>query len=447
MNLSDLVKKYGGTAPRYTSYPPVPYWKETPTENQWFDHLKVNYDQNKGIDIYIHIPFCESLCSFCGCNKFITKNHKVEVPYIQNLFNEWDLYLNKIENLKIKSIHLGGGTPTFLSAQNLDLLLSKFAPHIDENNFIGSVEVDPRTCNPGHLQVLEHHGISRISLGVQDFNYKVQESIRRIQPLSMVQNLVSKIRRFKFESINFDLIHGLPHQTEESILNTFTEVCKLKPDAIAYYSYAHVPWKVKNQNLINEEYLPELELKRKLYNLGKKLLLENEYIEIGLDHFARPGSFLYKAYKNKALLRSFMGYVDQKSNILIGLGVSAISHSHQSFIQNEKTVNAYEDRLKLNEIPICNGHVHSTEDIALDDIIQSILCLGEVPIETVSKVNRWQEIKANLDKMSQDNLVKLDAEYLRVTEEGKPFLRNISSLFDTYYQQKVNKGQMFSKII
>ena len=357
-----LIKKYNRAGPRYTSYPPVPFWNNAPDEIQWLEHIKKAYHEDTGIDLYVHVPFCESLCYYCGCNRTITKNHEVEDHYLSTLLKEWSIYKEKLGiNPKINSLHFGGGTPTFLSPKNLESLITNLLQN-KSKSFIGSIEIDPRTCKEEHIKVLARNEIKRVSLGIQDFDILVQKAINRNQSPAMVEDLLIKLRANGLTSINFDLIYGLPKQSSNSISNTIKIVSKMKPDLIAFYSYAHLPEKIKNQRLIAENDLPSPELKRELYELGKKLLIENGYVDVGMDHFALPSSFLYQAMVNKKLHRNFMGFVDKKSPILIGLGPSSISDTSFSFIQNAKDLKTYDNKVNAGKIPFEIGHTLNKYD-------------------------------------------------------------------------------------
>src|SRR5690606_12074272 len=293
--INELITKYNTSAPRYTSYPPLPFWKNAPNQDTWFSHLASKSED--GVDLYVHIPYCEKLCWYCGCNRVITKDHSVEEKLIELLSLEWNLYEKSIGPLKVNSLHLGGGTPTFLSPKNLKKLISALTKN-KSDNFIGSIEVDPRTCTLDHLKTLKELGFQRISLGIQDFDQRVQKSINRYQPVSLVKSLVDHIRALDFESINFDLIYGLPNQTIESVQDTIKIVNELNPDLIAFYGYAHLPSKISNQKLIRSDELPTPELRQKLYETGKELLTSSGLVDIGMDHFAKETNYLCLAKMN-----------------------------------------------------------------------------------------------------------------------------------------------------
>ncbi|MDO9183645.1 MAG: oxygen-independent coproporphyrinogen III oxidase, partial [Bacteriovorax sp.] len=429
-SISELINKYNRPGPRYTSYPPVPFWNNSPNEKQWISHLRASYKKDAGVDLYVHVPFCESLCYYCGCNRIITKSHDNEKTYLVALLKEWEIYQEKMGfPLKVNSLHFGGGTPTFLSPENLELLIVTLLQNKSQT-FIGSIEIDPRTCSDEHLDVLARQNIKRVSLGIQDFDPYVQKAINRDQSPAMVETLVDKIRSRNFSSINFDLIYGLPKQSLESISKTIEIVAKMKPDLIAFYSYAHLPEKIKNQRLIVESELPTPELKRELYELGKKLLIENGYKDIGMDHFALPTSFLYKAMVEKKLHRNFMGYVDKKSSILIGLGPSSISDSSLSFIQNIKDVRSYEQKILSGELPIEIGHTQTSEDLLVQDLILQMMCHNEISVVDKVQIPFWNEIENDILEFSKDGIVEFSNDQIKITSIGAGFVRNVAMSFD-----------------
>lgn len=443
----DLYKKYDIAGPRYTSFPPVPFWSETPTQQKWIEHIKKTYKPRQGIDIYMHIPYCEKLCWYCGCFRTISKDKSKGDVYSEYLIKEWEIYLKELKDLEIKvhSIHFGGGTPTFLKPKALDDLLSKFTPFMHEH-FLGAMEVDPRTCTVEHLDILQKYNFTRISMGIQDFNEGVQKSINREQSFKMVKDLVERVREHKFKSINFDLIYGLPLQTKETIKDTIEKVNTLEPDLIAFYSYAHLPDRLKNQKLIKEEQLPTGVEKRALYELGRELLLKKGYIEIGLDHFAKKDSYLGKAFLEKRMQRSFMGYTDEKTPTLLALGVSAISNTTESFIQNEKDIKLYMESLDQEKLPIIKGHILSEEDKYTGKIINDLMCVGEANISEISNRKYSDIIMAELDQMQNDGLINLDVKNLKMTDEGHPFIRNVAMSFDFYLREQTDKVR-FSRTI
>ncbi len=450
--MQDLIKKYNVPVPRYTSYPTVPFWKEQPMDlDLWCEHVSKSFhgtNSSEGISMYIHLPFCERLCTYCGCNKRITKNHQVEEPYMASLLFEWRQYLTLFHQRPIiREIHLGGGTPTFFSPQNLHKLISSILDDCSLHpNYQFGFEGNPVNTSEQHLKVLFSLGFRRLSLGVQDFNSKVQQAVNRVHDFKQVEKVLAHARNIGYDSINFDLIYGLPIQTRDSIRKTFELVGKLSPDRIAYYSYAHVPWISPSQRGYSEDDLPKETEKRQLYEIGKDILIERGYIDIGMDHFAREDDAIGRAFKNNTLHRNFMGYTENHTDLLIGLGVSAISDCGSAYAQNAKVVEQYQRQIKKDGLSIYRGHFLSDNDRATRDIILKIICSGQVGLKSGMLQNLPKEKQLALKTMQDEDLVEMKESQLKVTHKGKPFIRNICSLFDTYGTHSTDK-QIFSKAI
>lgn len=450
MSSSDsLFKKYDVPAPRYTSYPTVPYWGQPPSTEEWIQHLKKTLQQDQASwSLYLHIPYCESLCTFCGCNNTITKDHKREKPYVEMLLQELRIYLASVPELKSKAckqIHLGGGTPTFLSAENLEYLLTQIRQEIsiDSLHFEGAIEVDPRRTTRAQLDVLRRCGIDRISLGVQDFDPEVQRLVHRTQPFSVTEQMVLWARELNYKSINFDLIYGLAKQTPESIRKSTELTIQLRPDRIALYSLALVPWIKPAQKLFKDEDLPKGEDKRKLYEIARSLLLEAGYLEIGMDHFALPQDGLVQAFQKGELHRNFMGYTDVRTDVLLGLGVSSISETPYSFHQNEKILTTYEQVVGAGKIPTFRGHVLTESDQKHREQILKFMTEGSVGLEAA----QLPDAEKFLDPMLQDGLVQITGQILQMTEKGRPFLRNACVFFDEHLRRQQPNTKIFSQSI
>ncbi len=449
MSSTSLFKKYDVPVPRYTSYPTVPYWKETPTVEIWTEHLNQALSKEDCTwSMYIHIPYCESLCTFCGCNTIITKNHNLEKNYVDLILKEWKIYLDKspeLINKPLKHLHLGGGTPTFLSSASLEALLKPLLSVLKKDiHFEASIEVDPRKTSEEQLQTLKNLGFDRVSMGVQDFNPEVQRLINRIQPFDMTKKLTDYAREINYKSVNFDLIYGLAKQTEDSFKWTIEKTLELRPDRIALYSFALVPWIKPAQRLFKDEDLPVADEKRKLYELARTLLIKNGYIEIGMDHFALPDENLSLSLKSKNLHRNFMGYTDQKTDILLGLGVSAISETPFSFHQNEKVFQIYENSISKNNLATHRGHILSMTDIKRRQQILQLMTQYEVQLESNHQLEQAQ---VYLQEMINDNLVVIDQNRIKMTSAGKPFLRNVCSFFDEHLQAHKPETKIFSQSI
>ena len=447
---NELVSKYNVAAPRYTSYPTVPFWdNDAFNAADWIDRLKFTYlkNQDEGISLYVHLPFCESLCTYCGCNTRITKNHQVEEPYIARVLQEWKLYKQALgTNIVISEIHFGGGTPTFFTAENLQTLvqgLLKDAVITDGASF--SFEAHPANTTKEHLQTLFDLGFRRLSLGIQDFDEKVQFVINRKQTVEDVERVMDDARTIGYTSINFDLIYGLPLQTSESIARTTALALAMSPDRISFYSYAHVPWIKPGQRRFTELDLPEGEEKLFLYRLGKQMIEAAGYRDVGMDHFAKPDDELFLASKNGRLHRNFMGYADRYVPVIIGLGVSSISDAWTAFAQNVKTVEAYYELIDKGEFPVVKGHLLHEQDVVLRRYILDMMCKGNVRLEQDFELN--DAILERLQPILKDGLVTVQGLNIQVTDLGKSFLRNICMVFDQRLQQRKETEQLFSQAI
>lgn len=448
-----LIKKYNVAGPRYTSYPTVPYWETTPTLEQWKHRVKASFDEsnrNEGISIYIHLPFCESLCTYCGCNTRITVNHAVEQPYLLALMKEWAMYLEVFQKKPyIRKIHLGGGTPTFFSPKHLQELIED----ISASGFIHedaelSFEAHPNNTTYSHLKTLYELGFRRLSLGIQDFDPKVQEIVNRIQPFENVERITRQARELGYTSVNFDLIYGLPLQKISSVMQTIEKVNRLQPDRIALYSYAHVPWIKPGQQKFTEADLPEDKEKLQLYETARQMLEDAGYVEIGMDHFALKSDALYEAEKEKKLHRNFMGYTPFHTQLMIGLGASAISDTWNTYAQNIKKVDEYYSCIDKGELPIYRGHLLSEEDLILRRHILNIMCRLETSWQKeAEQTQAVYDAIALLKEMEQDGLVILSPFQLQVTPKGKAYLRNICMAFDARLRRESPRTQIFSKVI
>lgn len=450
-----LIRKYNTAAPRYTSYPTVPYWDEATFDiNIWKQTLLQSFratNHTEGISIYIHLPYCEQLCTYCGCNKHITVNHGVEAPYIQSILNEWELYLQLFkERPRIREIHLGGGTPTFFSPENLHNLLSRIYLHADLlPDATLSFEGHPNNTTRAHMLTLYNLGFRRMSLGIQDFDPRVQDIINRIQPYETVARVTADARAIGYTSINYDLVYGLPLQTMASVGDTIGKVMQLRPDRISFYSYAHVPWvKGVGQRRYSESDLPRDEEKRALYELGKVLFAESGYTEIGMDHFALPHDSLYRACERSSLHRNFMGYTDHHTSLMIGLGASSIGDSWYAYNQNEKRIAIWQGLVNSGQFPIVRGHILDAEDLQLRRHIHALMCSFKTswnkPDMDSSVI---KEALQRLAELENDGLISIAGDAVSVTEKGRPFIRNICMAFDARLWRKLPQSQLFSNAI
>lgn len=453
----DLYRKYNVAGPRYTSYPTVPYWAEAPKPEEWAASISRSLDENRrqgiGAALYVHIPFCRSLCTYCGCNTRITRNPAVSGPYIDTVLKEWALYRDRLgtsqDKIKLDELHLGGGTPTFLTPEELKRLVGGILAGADpssESEF--SVEADPRVTTREHLAALHALGFRRLSLGIQDFDPKVQDIVHRVQSEAEVRAVVDAARELGYHSVNFDLIYGLPLQTPDSVKSTIEAVQRLRPDRIAFYGYAHVPWIKPGQRRFTEADLPEGDAKRELYELGREMLEGVGYSEVGMDHFALKSDGLWQASVSGSLHRNFMGYIPRQVAPLIGLGVSAIGDSWEMFAQNEKVLETYAKRVAQGELPIFRGHKLDEEDRILRRHILNLMTRLETSWEAASQSTEFlRDLPERLGEMVRDRLIEIPGNKLQVLPKGRPFLRNICMAFDARLARQAPQTQLFSKTI
>jgi oxygen-independent coproporphyrinogen-3 oxidase len=437
-----LINKYNVSVPRYTSYPTMPFW-QTQDFRAWERHV----GQEMQTSLYIHLPYCESLCTFCACHKRITKNHAYEKPYIEAVLKEWELYVALFgESPVIEEIHLGGGTPTFFSPENLEILIKGILSKAKlPQKYEFSFEGHPNNTSYEHLKTLYDLGFRRVSFGVQDYDPKVQEAIHRIQPFEAVERVTLWAKEIGYTSISHDLVFGLPFQTRAGFKKTVKKTLALNPDRLSLYSYAHVPWiKGIGQRGYSEENLPAPEEKRALYEDARGEFEAFGYFEIGMDHFAKTNDRMFTAYQEGNLNRNFMGYTTTNSRQLIGLGASAISDAWTAMAQNEKNVDAYLKLLEQGKLPVVKGHTQTEEDLTRRKIIHDIMCKFEAHwphyLHTPS-------VEEQLCSLEADGIIVLKGKNLVVTEVGKAFIRNVCAVFDAYLVPGENLQGTFSKAI
>ncbi len=449
MITEQLIRKYDVPGPRYTSYPTVPAWNLSDFNlPDWQLEIKKTFAENHHIGIYIHLPYCESLCTFCACHKHITINHSVEEPYIDALLKEWQLYLSLFDQRPVlQELHLGGGTPSFFSPQNLKRLLDGILKEvIIPQNAAYGFEGHPMNTTREHLQTLYDQGFRRVSFGVQDYNEQVQQAIHRVQPFEKVREVTTMAREIGYTSISHDLVYGLPFQTIGSISDTVLKTLELRPDRLSFYSYAHVPWiKGNGQRGFSEDDLPLGNAKRSLYDAGKHLFEKAGYMEVGMDHFALPDDELFHAREEGRLHRNFMGYTTENAPVLIGLGVSSIGNTTRSFAQNEKSLKTYLEKVNEGYWPVIKGHLLSEEDVLSAQIIEEIMC-GFQTHRLAEFAERHPEIYPRLREMERDGILTFNTRDIWVKPHGKAFVRNIAMLFDEYLGEK-QEQRVFSRTI
>jgi oxygen-independent coproporphyrinogen-3 oxidase len=450
-----LLKKYDVPGPRYTSYPVIVYWEDQPTSEEWLQSVAASLAsacKNTGAAIYVHIPFCRSLCTYCGCNSRITCSTSVGSDYVNTVLKEWEIYRERLQlsrPMRLTELHLGGGTPTFLTAGELDRLITGILAHVRQMpDAEYSIESDPRVTQRDQLEVLKRLGFRRLSLGVQDFDSRVQLAVNRIQSEQQVREVTETARGVGFDAINYDLIYGLPFQSLKGMAQTVAAVKRLRPDRIAFYSYAHVPWVKPGQRHFTEDDLPTRDEKRALYEFGRRLLEDAGYHEIGMDHFALESDSLWRASVTGTLHRNFMGYTSRFVSPLIGLGASSISDSWNMFVQNEKQLETYVQRVHKGELPILRGHQLNREDRVLRRHILNLMTRLETHWETPDLYLPYlADIEGRLAEPKSDGLVKLRRHGCQITPQGKPFLRNVCMAFDARLARKAPESQIFSRTV
>ena len=424
-----LYAKYNRPSSRYTCYPGVAQWETPPSEAQWIEQLDAclaTDAAHHGMAMYVHIPFCQALCTFCGLNVRIARNHSLAAPYVSRLLSELEIYGERLERTKfnVGALHLGGGTPTFLPAGELDRLLDGMMRRVEfVPGVTATVEVDPRVTTHEQLVLLRRHGFNRISIGVQDLDPRVLDIVNRPQEASQVRDTVDNARALGFSSISVDLIYGLPLQTVDSIETTMDALDRLRPDQICFYPYAPVPWIKPSQRRFTEADLPERELRQQLLETGRRRMGVSGFVEIGLDQYAQSNDPLTQAAETGTLARNFMGYSLTSTTPLIGLGCSAMGDAGTAFAQNEKNLMRYEARVDRGELPIQRGHVLDAQDLQLRRIISDIVTRFEARVPP-------QVAHADLSELQQDGLIEFHDHRLCVTDRGRPFLRNVCMAFD-----------------
>ncbi len=432
-----LLEKYNRPVPRYTSYPTVPHWQETPTRAGWLGSVQKHLEEDAGLSIYIHLPFCEKLCTYCGCNKRITKNHTVEAPYVETLLNEWKIYLDQLPiKPHLRELHLGGGTPTFFSAQHLAQLITPIVSscHVDSDRSF-SFEAHPASTQADQLQLLYELGFRRLSVGVQDVGADIMRAINRDQTPAQVASVTSMARSIGYTSVNYDLIYGLPFQRPSHMQATMQFVDHHRPDRIAFYSYAHVPWKSKGQRAFSEADVPMGAEKLALKEYGYGRLTEMGYRGIGMDHFALPTDSLWKAYQAGQMHRNFMGFTDQQSHVLLGLGCSAISETPSMYIQNSKVVEDYSSHIAAGRLAIARGHTLRERDRYLKRHISNLFCRNATRWDPDSPAaDIFRPTPALWRSLQRDGIIELGQGQIAIKPGAEGFVRTICAAIDPYYQ-------------
>lgn len=454
---ADLLAKYDRPGPRYTSYPTAVEFSESFTPERYQEKLaEASRHPDEPLSLYVHLPFCRERCSFCGCNVIITQKPGVASAYIEDLEREVELVASKLQKRnRLVQYHWGGGTPTFLTEEEIERVWNAFAKRfVFEKDAEIAIEVDPRVTTHRQAELLVRLGFNRFSMGVQDFDSDVQEAVNRYQTYNQTKDLHEYLRGLGVDSINFDFIYGLPKQSPETFRKTIELALTLRPDRVAVYSYAYVPWIKANQKAIVVEELPPRDVKLRLFGIAHELFLGAGYQQIGMDHFAVAGDSLAKAAREHTLFRNFMGYTTHPARDYIGLGVSSIGDLGGAFAQNTKKLNRYRDALDRGLPPIERGFVRSRDDEIRRDVIQSLMCNFWLDIPAVERQHGIEFASYFADALKElregpaaSEFVRLSPEVIEVTEAGRLFVRNICMAFDAYLPKRQGEKPIFSRTI
>lgn len=453
----ELIRKYDRPGPRYTSYPPAPAFSSSFTANDFLSSLRENNTPNveTEMSLYYHIPFCDTLCYFCGCNMLITHSRERIAEYLQYLKREMGLsapYFNK--NRRVGQLHWGGGTPSYLNPGEIVMLADSIREHFTLAPEIeAGVEIDPRGLTFEHMQAFSESGFNRVSMGVQDFEPKVQEAVNRIQPEEITRDAVEWSRKLGFKSINLDMIYGLPYQTLESFEKSLWKVIDISPERIAVFNFAHVPWLKSHQKLIDKNTLPTPEVKLEILKMTIELLTGSGYLYIGMDHFAKPDDELAIAQREKTLYRNFQGYSTHAGADLYAFGNSAISHFNHVYAQNYKSLQDYYKAINSNRLPIVLGYKMTDDDVIRQHVIMRLMCdmeLNKRDVEEEFEVN-FDEYFASafpkLEEFVQDDLLELTDEKIVAKNMGRLVIRNIAMAFDAYVEKMMKEKPIFSRTV
>ncbi len=458
----DLIKKYDQPGPRYTSYPTAVVFDSHFTETDYRHHACTSNTTNpeQPLSLYFHIPFCDTLCFYCACNKIATKKREKADIYLDYLAKEMALHASLYDsNRVVRQMHFGGGTPTFLTRAQFDRMMDLIRQHFpltDDEARDYSIEIDPRSVKPDDILILRDHGLNRFSLGVQDINPAVQKAVNRIQPLSLTQEIIDACRSAQARSVSVDLIYGLPLQTLDSFRATIEAVIAMSPDRLSVFNYAHLPHLFSPQKRIRAEDLPSAAEKLAILRMSIERLTEAGYVYIGMDHFAKPGDELTQAQRNGTLQRNFQGYTTHAELDLVAMGASAISAVNSSFSQNAKSLDQYYALLDRNKIPVYRGYTLTADDRLRKDIIQQLACHFALDFSTIEEKHdvNFRDYFASelehLETMQDDGLLTLDDNALRVTASGRLLIRHVCMVFDAYLGQTPRNSAgapRFSKVI
>ena len=451
-----LINKYDLSGPRYTSYPTAVEFSDDFDQQYYQSSAWHSSATGKPLSLYFHIPFCQHVCYYCACNKIVTKRKEQADTYLNYLFKEIELQADLYnEEQEVQQLHLGGGTPTFLNQEQISALINKVSEHFKlshGNDIDYSIELDPREVDWPMMSTLRDLGFSRISIGVQDLDSKVQQAVNRVQSETQIKSVLDAARTMAFKSVHMDLIYGLPHQTLDGFLTTIDKVIAMQPDRLSLFNYAHLPHRFLPQRRINESDLPPADVKLQILQQATRKLLDSGYVYIGMDHFALPDDELAMAQEDGTLHRNFQGYTTHSQCDLVGVGVSSISKVGNTYVQNHTDMTEYQSALEQNQLPVKRGLKMSKDDQIRQRVINELICHfrmepGKIEQQyTIDFPSYFLSELTNLKTLEQDGLITITPEALEVTPAGKLLIRNICMVFDQYYQKQKNM-KFFSKTI
>ncbi len=454
-----LIRKYDKAGPRYTSYPTAPMFHASVNANAYANTLRQVATSNAPLSLYIHIPFCNTVCYYCGCNKIVTKQYDRSAPYLKLLLREIDMVADQLADNSGKSaravtqLHFGGGTPTFMNNDQIRAIMTRFKERFtfaEDGEF--SIEIDPRECSENTVQVLHEVGLNRMSMGVQDFDPIVQKAVNRIQSKEETLRVLNEAREYGFQSINIDLMYGLPHQSVQTFNRTLEDIIKFSPDRIALFNYAHLPHMFMPQRRINEQDLPSAQEKLNILEHSINKLLDAGYVFIGMDHFAKPDDELTIAQQEGKLYRNFQGYSTQADCDLIGFGVTSIGYVGGNFFQNRREMEPYAKAVEQGGFPTFRGYVLSAEDHLRRQVIMRLMCDFSLDFSqferafNISFSEHFADEIKDLQTLSEDHLLELRQDGLSVLPAGRLLIRNIAMTFDEYLRKQTQQKN-FSKVI
>ena len=449
----NLIKKYDRPGPRYTSYPPATEFTQEVGEDQYRHKLMESNERKTPLSLYFHIPFCESGCYYCGCNIIISHRKGIERPYLDRVYREMDMISDLLESSRpVVQLHWGGGTPNYLEPEEIEEFMSEIKARFrfSEDAEV-SIEIDPRYATDDQLKVIRDVGFNRISMGLQDLDERVQRAINRIQPYDLMQRTMERLRDLGFESINIDLIYGLPYQSAQSFEKTVEKVIELDPDRVAVYSFAYVPWVKPIQKHIDPKTLPDPEEKLSILEMVIEKFQNAGYVYIGMDHFAKPGDELALAQQKGELWRNFQGYTTRKGVELIGIGATSIGMLYDSYFQNFKTLREYNSAVDSGHLPVFRGVILGDDDLIRREVIMDIMCNLGVSFSRIEALfgidfrEYFSEELENLRDLEEDGLIEVKEDSIRILPPGRLLIRNVAMVFDAYLKTK--KDLKFSRTI